>query len=107
MGLGGYFKVLVVLTSRVFLKCFALNHAEMSFSGGDNAEGNSMDDATAFVGNEGVSRHSQDEHPWNDNPQDESIEYLGTIREEIKRILPHYPDLTLLRWLGRKFETPF
>ena len=48
-------------------------------------------------GDKGESRHSQDEHPQNESPRGALVEYMGTIRKEIRRILPHVPDLTLLR----------
>ena len=41
----------------MFKKCFALDHAEMSSSGGDNAEGKSVDGAAASMGDEGDSHH--------------------------------------------------
>ena len=48
----------MILDSRAFLKHFALNCAEMSSTGEDNAEGKSMDDVVTSAGDEGESRHS-------------------------------------------------
>ena len=59
-------------------------------------------------GEAGESRPSHGEHIQQDShSRDESIEYLGTLRKELKRILPHIPDLTLLRWSGEKVRDPF
>ena len=53
LGPGGYFKVPIVLDSKEFKKGFALDHGEMSSSGVDNAEGKTVDDTIASVGDEG------------------------------------------------------
>ncbi|PSS08034.1 Ribose-phosphate pyrophosphokinase [Actinidia chinensis var. chinensis] len=55
LGSGGYFKVPVVLGSKTFQKYFAIDHKGMSSSGGDNAEGNSVDDV-AVLGDKGMSK---------------------------------------------------
>ena len=79
----------------------------MSSSGEDNVEDRVEKSVgtVAFMGDESESRHTRDKHPQSKSPRDESIEYIGTIRKEMRRILPRLPDLTLLRWLGGKFET--
>ncbi|GFY90757.1 hypothetical protein Acr_07g0009540 [Actinidia rufa] len=47
------------------------------------------------------------EHSRQQSPsQDDSVECLGSIRIELMRILPHIPDLTLLRWSGGKVFDP-
>ncbi|GFY83191.1 hypothetical protein Acr_02g0014310 [Actinidia rufa] len=38
--------------------------------------------------------------------RDDSIECLGSIRTELRRLLPHILDLTLLRWTGGKVLDP-
>ena len=45
-----------------------------------------MDDITASVGDKGESRHFRDEHTQSDSTRDELVEYLGTIKEEMRRI---------------------
>ena len=58
-----------------------------------------------FSSDASKSRHARDEHPQCDNhSRDESLEYLGTIRKELRRILPHILDLPLLRWSGGKVQ---
>ncbi|GFY88901.1 hypothetical protein Acr_06g0008410 [Actinidia rufa] len=78
-------------------KYFTLDRERMSFSGGDNAEGKSVDGAIASAGDEGESHHSRDEPCPGDLSRDDSVEYIGTIRKEMRRIFPHLPDLTRLR----------
>ncbi|GFS38400.1 hypothetical protein Acr_00g0057300 [Actinidia rufa] len=39
-----------------------------------------------------------------DNAENNSIEYIGTIKKKIKKNLPPLPDLTLLRLLGKKSD---
>ena len=68
----------------------------MSSSGGDNVEGQFVDCATISTGDKGESHH----------PRDESVEYIGIIWKEMRRVLPCFPDLTLLRWLGGKVRDP-
>ena len=79
LGLGGYFKVPVVLDSRTFRRCFALDRDEMSSSGGDNTGGKSVDGAATAAGDKGKSLHSRDEHLRSESPRDGSVEYIGTI----------------------------
>ena len=65
------------------------------------------DGAPSSLGDAGESRPSHGEHIQRDNSsRDNSVEYLGTLRKELKRILPHVPDLTLLKWLGGKIYDP-
>ena len=58
--------------------------------------------ATPIAGDEGKSHHSRYELHRDDHSQDSSVEYIGTIKKEMRRILPRLPDLTMLRLLGRK-----
>ena len=63
--------------------------------------------APSSSGDAGESCPSRGEHIQRDNSsRDESVEYLGTLEKELKRILPHVPDLTLLRWSGGKVRDP-
>ena len=74
IGPRGYFKVLVVLSSKAFRRCFTLGRDEMSSSGGDNVGSKSIDGATTTAGDEGESHHFRDECPWSESPQDELVE---------------------------------
>ena len=102
----GYLKILVVIGSREFQKCFALDSQGMASSGRDITEDKFVDGmvvvvvVVVVVGDEGESRHSRDENPRSESSRDKTIEYIGTIRKEMKRILPCLPDLTPLRWFG-------
>ena len=58
IGPRGYFKVPVVLSSRAFRRCFALDRNEMWSSGGDNAGSKSVDGTAVAAGDEGESCHS-------------------------------------------------
>ncbi|GFY95598.1 hypothetical protein Acr_10g0009830 [Actinidia rufa] len=58
--------------------------------------------ATSSSGDAGEFRPSH-EHVQQQSPsRDDLIECLGSIRTKLRRILPHVPDLTLLRWSGGK-----
>ncbi|GFZ08174.1 hypothetical protein Acr_19g0011110 [Actinidia rufa] len=87
---GGYFEVSKVLGSRTFQKHFATGCTALSTSGGDNTAS----------GEEGEFITRED-----------SIEYLGVIRQGIgravRRAFPGVPDETLLTWLGGKVKNPF
>ena len=73
----------------------------MTSSEGDNGGDRPVDGVPAYSGDSGESRHSRDEHIQRDSHfRDESLEYLGTVRKELRRILPNIPDLTLLMWSG-------
>ncbi|GFZ10156.1 hypothetical protein Acr_21g0007550 [Actinidia rufa] len=83
-------RVSKVLGSRTFQKHFATGCTALSTSGGDNTAS----------GEEGEFIARED-----------SVEYLGVIRQGIgravRRAFPGVPDETLLRWLGGKVKNPF
>ena len=63
--------------------------------------------APSSSGDADKSCPSRGEHIQRDNrSRDESVEYLGNLGRELNRILPHVPDLTLLRWSGGKVRDP-
>ncbi|GFS37381.1 hypothetical protein Acr_00g0051650 [Actinidia rufa] len=74
----------------------------MASNGGNNAEDKPMGGATPVAGDEDEFHHSR-----GDRFRDDSVEYIGTIKKEMRRVLPHLPDLTLLRLLGRKIRHLF
>ncbi|PSS08071.1 Recombination protein like [Actinidia chinensis var. chinensis] len=76
----------------------------MSLSGGGTAEGDIRGEAegdirgraAAFAGDASESSHSKDV-PYLEVPsRDDSVEFIGIMGKEMRRILPHIPDLTLL-----------
>ena len=75
----------------------------MSFNDGDDDK---FGDGAVYSSDAGESRHFRDEHFQRDSSQDEYVEYIGTIEKEMRRLLPHLPDLTLLRWLREKVQDP-
>ncbi|GFY96660.1 hypothetical protein Acr_11g0009660 [Actinidia rufa] len=86
-------------------KFFAPGRVEMSFSGGDNDA--SGDGVVVASSDEGEFRHPRHKHPRSESPRDGSLEFLGIIKKEWRRILPPLLDLTLLRLLGGKVPDPF
>ncbi|GFS40465.1 hypothetical protein Acr_00g0068720 [Actinidia rufa] len=79
-------------------KFFALDYAVMSFSGKDNDA--SGDGTVAALGDKGVSCPPPETNiPRVKAPRDGSVEYIGTINKEWRRILTLILDLTILRLL--------
>ena len=74
----------------------------MASNDGDNAKDKPIGGATPIVGDQCESHHSRDEHPQGDHSLDGLVEYIGTIRKEMIKVLPRLPDQTLLRLLGEK-----
>ncbi|GFZ03492.1 hypothetical protein Acr_16g0001160 [Actinidia rufa] len=111
----GHFKILVVLDSKTFHKYFAPGRVEMSLSGrgttegdiGGEAEGDIRGRATVSAGDASESSHSKDVPRPEVPSRDDSVEFIGIIGKEMRRILPHVLDLTLLRWSGGKVRDPF
>ena len=97
IGPRGYFNVPNVLDSRTFLRFFTPSRGKMSSSGEDKDIYG--DGVVAALGNEGECRRPRDELPRSENLRDESVEYIGTIKKEWRRILPRLPDLTMLMLL--------
>ena len=74
----------------------------MASSTGENGNDTLTGSIALIVGNEYESHHSQDEPRRGNHSRDSSVEYIRTIRKEMRRVLPRLPDLTLLRLLGQK-----
>ena len=72
----------------------------MVSSGGDNAEDKSAGDAAHVVGDEGKSHHSKDDSSQGEYSQDDSVEYIKTIRKGMRKILPHPRGKTPTPFLG-------
>ncbi|GFS34121.1 hypothetical protein Acr_00g0032370 [Actinidia rufa] len=99
-----FFTIKEVLKSKFFRRYFKLNSKSMASSGGDNGKDIQIGGMALVVGDKGESHHSRDESYRDDHSQDGSIEYIGTIRKEMRKVLPRLPDLTLLGILGEKSD---
>ena len=74
---------------------------------GNQDEEQPKGEAPNSSGDAGESCPSRGEHIQRDRrSRDELVKYLRTLREELKRILPHVLDLILLRWSGGKICDP-
>ncbi|GFS39127.1 hypothetical protein Acr_00g0061240 [Actinidia rufa] len=93
---GDLYSAKMVLRLKTFCQSFRISLKPMG-------EGNDVPTigAAPAKGDKGESRHSQNEHPQSESPRGASIECLGEIRKEMRRLLPHVPDLALLRCLKK------
>ena len=99
----GRFFIPVLLESRSFRRVFV---SPGSMALGTVGEEHPRGGAPSSSSDAGESRPSN-EHVRQQSPsRDDSVECLGSIRTELREILPHIPDLTLLRWLGGKVLDP-
>ncbi|GFY87646.1 hypothetical protein Acr_05g0012850 [Actinidia rufa] len=86
-----------------FYPVFVLLNAQASRTEGDNLPSREAPSSSSDVG-EFQNPHEQARR---ESPsRDDSIECLRSIRTELRRLLPHIPDLTLLRWTGGKVLDP-
>ncbi|GFY98090.1 hypothetical protein Acr_12g0006310 [Actinidia rufa] len=74
-----------------------------SRTAGDNRPSGEAPSSSSDVGE---SKNPHDQARRESPSRDDSIECLGSIRTNLRRLLPHIPDLTLLRWLGGKVRDP-
>ncbi|PSS08090.1 hypothetical protein CEY00_Acc18454 [Actinidia chinensis var. chinensis] len=70
------------------------------------AEGDIEGEATASIGDTSKSSHSRDVPRPEVSSRDDLVEFIGIIGKEMRKILPHIPDLTLLRWSEGKVRDP-
>ncbi|GFY87393.1 hypothetical protein Acr_05g0010320 [Actinidia rufa] len=95
----GRFSIPVLLDSKSYCRVFVSPGSRPSRTAGVNLLSGDTPSSSSDVG-ESQNPHEQARR---ESPsQDDSIECLGSIRTELRRMLPHIPDLTLLRWLGGK-----
>ena len=97
-----FFTIKEVLESKFFHRCFRPIPISMASNSGDNGEDIPSSGAASVTDNEGQSYHFRDEPRRDDQSRDGSVEYIGTIRKEMRKVLPRLPNLTLLRLLGEK-----
>ncbi|GFY97885.1 hypothetical protein Acr_12g0004260 [Actinidia rufa] len=99
----GRFSVPVLLESKSFRRVFVSPGSRASRTAGDNLPSGEALSSSSDVG-ESQNLHEQDRR---ESPsRDDSIECLGSFRTELRRLLPHIPDLTLLRWTRGKVLDP-
>ncbi|GFS31549.1 hypothetical protein Acr_00g0018040 [Actinidia rufa] len=99
----GRFSILVLLDSKSYRRVFVSPGSRVSRMASDNLLSRDTLSSSSDVG-ESQNPHEQARR---ESPsRDDSIECLGSIRTELRRILPHIPDLTLLKWSGGKVLDP-
>ena len=74
----------------------------MASNGGDNTEEENARNVDHVAADDGESHLSQGDHS-----QDDSVEYVGTIRKIHREILPLLPDQMLLSMLRAKIRPSF
>ncbi|GFS38938.1 hypothetical protein Acr_00g0060360 [Actinidia rufa] len=95
----GRFSVPVLLDSKSYRRVFVSPGSRAPRMAGGNLPSGEAPSSSSDVG-ESQNPHEQARR---ESPsRDDSIECLGSIRTELRRLLPHIPDLTLLRWTGGK-----
>ncbi|GFZ15877.1 hypothetical protein Acr_25g0002860 [Actinidia rufa] len=102
----GHFKIPVVLDSRTFHKYFAPDRVKISSSSGGTTEGDIGGEAegdigggavaSASTGNVSESSHFKDVPRPEVLSRDDSVEFIGIIGKEMRRILPHRIKLSQL-----------
>ncbi|GFS39093.1 hypothetical protein Acr_00g0061140 [Actinidia rufa] len=99
----GLFFVPVLLDSKSYHRVFVSPSSRASRTASDNLPSGEAPSSSSDVG-ESQNPHEQarQESP----SRDDSIECLGSIRTELRRLLPHIPPLTLLRCSGGKVLDP-
>ncbi|GFZ16471.1 hypothetical protein Acr_25g0008800 [Actinidia rufa] len=99
----GRFSVPVLLESKSFCRVFVSPGSRALRTAGDNLPSGEVPSSSSDVG-EFQNPHEQARR---ESPsRDDLIECLGFFRTELRRLLPHIPDLTLLRWTGGKVLDP-
>ncbi|GFZ06998.1 hypothetical protein Acr_18g0011680 [Actinidia rufa] len=99
----GRFSVPVLLKSKSFRQVFV---SFGSMASGTAGESHPSGKALSSSGDMDESQNSHEHAQGRSPSRDYSIECLGSIRTKMRRILPHIPDLTLLRWSGGKVFDP-
>ncbi|GFZ06468.1 hypothetical protein Acr_18g0006380 [Actinidia rufa] len=99
----GRFSVPVLLDSKSYRRVFVSPGSRASRTAGDNLPSGEAPNSSRDM-DESPNPHEQARR---ESPsRDDSIECLGSIRIELRRLLPHIPDLTLLRWSRGKVLDP-
>ena len=99
----GYFLVPVLLDSKSYCRVFISPGSRASRTEGDNLPSGEAPSSSSDVG-ESLNPHEQARR---ESPsRNDSVECLASIRTELRKLLPHIPDLTLLRWSRGKVLDP-
>ncbi|GFZ03473.1 hypothetical protein Acr_16g0000970 [Actinidia rufa] len=99
----GRFSVPVLLDSKSFRRVFASPGSRASRTAGDHP---ASGEAVSSSSDVGESRNPHEQARRESPSRDDSIVCLGSFRTELRRLVPHIPDLTLLRWTGGKVLDP-
>ncbi|GFS38894.1 hypothetical protein Acr_00g0060020 [Actinidia rufa] len=99
----GRFSVPVLLDSKSFRRVFASPGSRASRTAGNHPPSGEAVSSSSDVGE---SRNPHEQVRRESPSRDDSIVCLGSFRTELRRLLPHIPDLTLLRWTGGKVLDP-
>ncbi|GFZ20083.1 hypothetical protein Acr_28g0007880 [Actinidia rufa] len=99
----GRFSVPVLLDSKSFRRVFASPGSRASRTAGNHTPSGEAVSSSSDVGE---SRNPHEQARRESPSRDDSIVCLGSFRTELRRLLPHIPDLTLLRWTGEKVLDP-
>ncbi|GFZ04834.1 hypothetical protein Acr_17g0004060 [Actinidia rufa] len=99
----GRFSVPVLLDSKSFRRVFTSPGSRASRTAGDHPPSGEAVSSSSDVGE---SRNPHEQARRESPSRDDSIVCLGSFRTELRRLLPHIPDLTLLRWTGGKVLDP-
>ncbi|GFS29095.1 hypothetical protein Acr_00g0005340 [Actinidia rufa] len=99
----GRFSVPVLLDSKSYRRVFVSPGSRASRTAGDNLPSG---DTTSSSSDVGESQNPHEQARRESPSRDDSIKCLGSIRTELRRMLPHIPDLTLLRWSRGKVLDP-
>ncbi|GFZ03688.1 TRAF-like superfamily protein [Actinidia rufa] len=99
----GRFSLPVLLESKSFHRVFVSPGSKASRTAGDNLPSGEAPSSSSDVGE---SQNPHEQARPESLSRDDSIECLGSFKIELRRLLPHIPDLTLLRWTGGKVLDP-
>ncbi|GFY98626.1 hypothetical protein Acr_13g0000270 [Actinidia rufa] len=95
----GRFSVPVLLDSKSFRRVFASPGSRASRTAGDHPPSGEAVSSSSDVGE---SRNPHEQARRESPSRDDSIVCLGSFRTELRRLLPHIPDLTLFKVDGGK-----
>ncbi|GFS34119.1 hypothetical protein Acr_00g0032350 [Actinidia rufa] len=99
----GRFSVPVLLDSKSYRRVFVSPGSRVSRTAGDNLSSREAPSSSSDVGE---SQNPHEQARRQSPSRDDSIECLGSFRTELRRLLPHIPDLTPFEVDGGKVLDP-